>query len=461
MITHGDLFAGIGGFSTAARQAGLHTIRANEIDRHAAAVWTANHPDIAHQMLCTSIADLPADAAPPPDILTAGFPCQPFSISGHRRGTDDDRGQLFPQIIRLLREWGDRRPAICLLENVPGLLSIGGGSTFRQMGCELRAAGYHWHDAPFIRLPQSWRVLEARAITGIPCSRKRLWMLALRTDRFPPHQHFRWPAEGDLATFTNTGGIDRWLIPDSVSDCDWIQPGTNRHRLAMAALRKAALVQTRPQNPRPRPGDHCPTILQTFGTGGQHVPLTLDTAYSDPHNPGERRTDARGHCPTLRSQSRGAVPAVALSRNHGSKPLKVRDHAATQISQHTHGRDNAVALNRCSLRDYRDGDHAITQTQNDRGKLNLISFKAFGKMQARDHAVTQTAGHDCAERNLTAGDWRVRRLTVEECARLMGFPDGWVWPVARTRRYALLGNSVNVAMVRILLDECRRLFETL
>jgi hypothetical protein len=73
------------------------------------------------------------------DLLTAGFPCQPFSSLGQQKGfLDPNKGHLFWQIIRVLRRI---RPAACLLENVPGLLKSDGGHTMDVIVSELSAAG--------------------------------------------------------------------------------------------------------------------------------------------------------------------------------------------------------------------------------------------------------------------------------------------------------------------------------
>jgi DNA (cytosine-5)-methyltransferase 1 len=96
------------------------------------------------------------------DVVTAGFPCQPFSVAGKRRGEDDERN-MWPataEVIRLVR------PRWCLLENVPGLLA-GSHGYFGQVLSELASMGY---DA-------RWGVLGARHV-GAPHRRDRLWVLA-------------------------------------------------------------------------------------------------------------------------------------------------------------------------------------------------------------------------------------------------------------------------------------------
>ena len=94
------------------------------------------------------------------DVVTAGFPCQPFSVAGRRKGEEDERN-LWPDTIRIIREVG---PRYCLLENVPGLLAH---DYFGTILGELAASGF---DA-------EWGVLSAAAV-GAPHLRKRLWIVA-------------------------------------------------------------------------------------------------------------------------------------------------------------------------------------------------------------------------------------------------------------------------------------------
>lgn len=94
------------------------------------------------------------------DVVTAGFPCQPFSVAGKRQGEDDERN-LWPETIRIIREVG---PRFALLENVPGLLAH---RYFGTILGDLAESGYN----------ARWRVLSAAEV-GAPHRRDRLWILA-------------------------------------------------------------------------------------------------------------------------------------------------------------------------------------------------------------------------------------------------------------------------------------------
>ncbi|HEV3457769.1 MAG TPA: DNA (cytosine-5-)-methyltransferase, partial [Thermoanaerobaculia bacterium] len=129
-LTVGCLFAAIGGFCRAFQEAGATAVWANEKDRYAKETFTLNFPSV--RFICKPIEELSVDgdALEPVDILTGGFPCQPFSVAGEKRGFKDKRGSLFLHIIRLIKEFGREKPKVLLLENVKHFRAHDGGRTF-------------------------------------------------------------------------------------------------------------------------------------------------------------------------------------------------------------------------------------------------------------------------------------------------------------------------------------------
>ena len=119
-----DLFSGIGGFRLALESLGLECVFSSEIDKFAKQTYKANFGIEPHG----DITKIDSKDIPNHDILTAGFPCQAFSIAGKRRGFDDTRGTLFFEVARIIR---DKQPKAFILENVPGLVSHEKGSTFQ------------------------------------------------------------------------------------------------------------------------------------------------------------------------------------------------------------------------------------------------------------------------------------------------------------------------------------------
>jgi DNA (cytosine-5)-methyltransferase 1 len=154
-----SLFAGIGGFDLAFHNSNHTTVGACEIDDHARSIFRKHFPKVPIWEDATRIK--PAEL-PDFDILSAGFPCQSFSIAGQRRGFDDTRGSLFFEIARIAKE---KKPPYLLLENVKGLLSHDKGQTFRTILATLDEMGY---DA-------EWQVLNSRYF--VPQNRERIFII--------------------------------------------------------------------------------------------------------------------------------------------------------------------------------------------------------------------------------------------------------------------------------------------
>lgn len=117
-MKHLDLFSGIGGFALAARWAGWETVAFCEIDKWCQKILHKHWPDVP---IHSDVKELHGDTVGPVDIITGGYPCQPFSVAGQRRGADDDR-HVWPEAARLVREL---QPAFAVFENVAGHVTLG------------------------------------------------------------------------------------------------------------------------------------------------------------------------------------------------------------------------------------------------------------------------------------------------------------------------------------------------
>jgi DNA (cytosine-5)-methyltransferase 1 len=119
-----DLFSGIGGFRIALESVGATCVFSSDIDKDACKTYQNNFGEYPYSDIKTILAkDLPDF-----DILCAGFPCQPFSIAGKRKGFSDTRGTLFFDIERIIRE---KKPRFFILENVKGLVNHNQGKTLK------------------------------------------------------------------------------------------------------------------------------------------------------------------------------------------------------------------------------------------------------------------------------------------------------------------------------------------
>lgn len=166
-----ELFAGIGGFRLAADARGLRTVWANDDSAEACAVYRSHFGDgeLVEDDIRERLTDVPDH-----DLLTAGFPCQPFSYAGKKDGLRDPRGSLFEVVVDVLTA---RLPRHFILENVESLLSMAGGDHFATILRSLVDAGYL----------VEWRVLDA-ADFGLAQRRRRVFLLGTLPDPEEPHR---------------------------------------------------------------------------------------------------------------------------------------------------------------------------------------------------------------------------------------------------------------------------------
>ena len=158
-----DLFSDLGGFSLGLeRTGGFKTIAFCEIEEYPRSILRKHWPNVPifHDIRRLHATDIP-DA---PDIITGGYPCQPFSVAGKRRGAKDDR-HLWPEIVRLIREMdaAGKRAAWCLFENVAGHITMGLDTVLS----DLEKAGY-----------AAWPLVIPACALNAPHRRDRVWIVA-------------------------------------------------------------------------------------------------------------------------------------------------------------------------------------------------------------------------------------------------------------------------------------------
>ena len=158
-----DLFAGIGSFHhVLSGENSAECVLASDSDPHAQETYKAWYGmDVDGR-----IEDINVNSIPPYDLVCAGFPCQPFSLAGHQRGFEDERGTMFSHVMRFVKRQCCK---YVILENVASLLTHDNGKSFQTICSELKSAGY----------TTSHAVLKASDY-GIPQMRKRLFIVAVR-----------------------------------------------------------------------------------------------------------------------------------------------------------------------------------------------------------------------------------------------------------------------------------------
>ena len=268
-VTVGSLFAAIGGFCKAFLHNGADVLWANEKDRFAAETFRLNFPDVRYIEKPVEELSVHGDRLPPVDVLTAGFPCQAFSIAGEKKGFADPRGLLFLHIVRIVREFGKNKPKILLLENVKNLKAHDKGRTFKRIQAEIQRAGYWFGDA-------NARVLNTAEYTRIPQNRERVFMVAMSQSHFPANT-FVFPdplPKGELRPVRSF--LD---LQTKADDFFYFTPESQYYDLFRDEIEEGGrehIYQLRRSYVRKNMSDMCFTLMANMGEGGHNQPVIKD-----------------------------------------------------------------------------------------------------------------------------------------------------------------------------------------
>jgi len=164
-----DLFSGIGGFSYGLEKIGFKTVAFCEMDKYCKLVLQKHWKGVKIYNDVKEITKekLESDGVELPDIITGGFPCQPFSVAGKQKGTSDDR-YLWPEMFRIIKEF---KPRWVIGENVRNIISIQNGMVFENVCTDLEGEGY---EVRAFNIPA--------ASVGAPHRRERIWIVAILGD---------------------------------------------------------------------------------------------------------------------------------------------------------------------------------------------------------------------------------------------------------------------------------------
>lgn len=209
MIRIIDLFAGIGGIRLGFEQAfsGVECVFTSEIDKFAIQTYKAN---FGEENINGDITLISEEDVPEHDILLAGFPCQPFSQAGLKKGFSDTRGTLFFDIERILIE---KRPKAFLLENVKQLKGHEKGQTLQIILEHLKNAGYKVY----------FDVLKARDF-GVPQNRERIFIVGF----LDQNVDFKFPQPTNIETFV--GSILEKNVDEKYTISDKLWEGHQRRK---------------------------------------------------------------------------------------------------------------------------------------------------------------------------------------------------------------------------------------
>lgn len=248
-------------------RAGFRTLWAVENDPYAVATFSNNFTQTSLLEKDVTKVKVRTERLSEVDVLHAGFPCQSFSGAGARQGLDDPRGKLFFEIIRIVREFGEKKPSVLLLENAPFLRYGEAGSWFLRIQREIQKAGYWFRDGNAVELNTS-------DLTALPQSRVRLYMAAFSITHFR-NGRFLFPAPNQEKL---NKPLEEYVDFEGCQDESYYLSPDNRyyHMISRQADKKRRLYHLRKYYVRLIPENSCPTLTANMGMGGHNVPFLYD-----------------------------------------------------------------------------------------------------------------------------------------------------------------------------------------
>lgn len=424
----GSLFDGSGGFPLAATKVGIEPVWASEIEPFPILVTTTRLPQMQH---LGDICNIDGSQLEPVDVVTFGSPCQDLSVAGKRAGLSGERSGLFHQAVRVIREMRKAShglyPRFAVWENVPGAFSSNKGADFHSVLQNLisvvdeQAAAdlprvQKWHKAGAVVADQwsiAWRVLDAQFF-GLPQRRKRIYLIAdFASERaghilFEPSRSSRNLAPGcsekqnpptnpRAGTHEASKSLDVFALRMRAG-----KPGGGKGPLVQTNLSgtlgcsndqsiiEPLLFDHHPQDARVTgPRDVASTVTARYGTGGGNTPI-IATAYGfNALHEGRGAAVGRYGYPTEVSKTLD-TSGITPTCNQGGIAIMQPD--------------------------------VISASKSDffcRGNINIA-----GALLASDPTEPPLVTDP------RMPEYRVRRLTPTECARLQGFPDDWTQDLA-------------------------------
>ena len=248
----GSLFSGIGGIDLGFAQAGFEIAWANDLDAAACKTYRNNFPNTI--LIDGDVRNIDPHTLSDIDVLIAGFPCQPFSVMGYRRGFNDPRGNLFFEIARFIDE---KKPRVVFLENVQNLMEHDNGKTFLVIYNALAQFGYS----------VKYKVINATDI-NIPQHRARIFIVAFRD--IEDCDRFEFPEAIPLeATIEDI--IDRTVKHDDI----YYYGSESRYFKTLNAkiVDKTGIYRIDDSGIATRKWDICPTLKANMGTYHDRVPI--------------------------------------------------------------------------------------------------------------------------------------------------------------------------------------------
>lgn len=256
-----ELFTGTGAFSLAFKNVDhekYKIVYANDFEPSSKIIFDANNSEL--KLDCRDLTNIDVEEITDIDILTAGFPCQPFSIAGMQNGFDDPRSNVFWKIIAVLQR---HRPRLAILENVKNLTSHDKGNTFKTIKKTLQNEGYNI----------KYKVLNTATYSNIPQNRERIYILCFRDKA--DYEAFEFPesTDNELVSISSllehdTSGKYYYNVESAIWE--------KLENEVTESVEHNVVYQYRRFYIRKNKSGLCPTLTANMGTGGHNVPIIKD-----------------------------------------------------------------------------------------------------------------------------------------------------------------------------------------
>ena len=249
-----DLFAGTGAFTLAFSQTNnVDVVFGNDMVEHSKKIYDEN---FNHRLTLKDLNDINVEEIPPHDILTGGFPCQPFSIAGYQKGFDDERSNVFWKILSIIDY---HHPKCVILENVKNILSHDDNNTFKTIKENLEQRGYYI----------CYKILNTAEITGIPHHRERIYIVCIQSKDIYDKFNLDFPTieKRKITDFLERNIPSKYYYTEQSSTWDLVNANV---------VKKETVYQYRRVYVRENKSNECPTLTANMGSGGHNVPLVLD-----------------------------------------------------------------------------------------------------------------------------------------------------------------------------------------
>ena len=433
-----SMFSGIGGFEEGIRRTipKAECIGYSEIDKYATQIYKRHFPKHKNYGDATKIN---TDELPDFDLLCGGFPCQPFSISGKRKGFQDIRGTLFAEIIRIAKA---KRPRILLLENVKGLLSADDGRCFATILSSMDELRYN----------AEWEILNSKNF-GVPQNRERVFLIGhLREECgrkvFPI---------GECCEPTNGQRTKKRM--EQTAQCLRARDYANMNGNFVSSEINPILEQTKGNSQGERIYD-TNGVSQTLSSngGGMGAKTGLYLVKNKPEVIGmikqvatKRVNDTPKEINQYLKDNKGKISITALSEKLKLPKTQVEHYFRTDKSRAIPSPKIWLTLKKLLKLDNKYDKDVLSIYEKE------IEFESSRRVFGIDGIAPTIDSTSKGKIIKTKQSNIIRRLTPKECERLQGFEDSWTKygideqgnevEISDTQRYKCLGNAVTVNVI--------------